>query len=225
MTASILAILWPLLKTFWWILPIFFGIAYLKTPSGKGFLGEAIVNLSANLLLDGANYRLLKNVTLPTSAGTTQIDHIIVSTFGLFVIETKNYAGWIFGDAKQKMWTQKLRGSNRQFQNPLHQNYKHAKILADLLGVESDRIFSVVVFVGNSRFKTAMPENVTYAGGYIRYVKSKVTPLFSTSDVNQIVTQIEQIRLMPSMKTNREHKRHVKQLVAAKTESRQQEVD
>lgn len=223
MTASLPATLGSLLGSYWWLLPIVIGIAYFKTPSGKGFLGELIVDLSAKFMLDAENYRLLKNVILPTADGTTQIDHIIVSTFGIFVIETKNYAGWIFGDANQKMWTQKFPRSSRQFQNPLHQNYKHTKILADLLGMESDRIFSVIVFVGDSTFKTAMPENVTHAGGYIRYVKSKVTPLFSSTDMNEIVTQLEQLRLMPSMKTNREHARHVKQLVASKADSHRQD--
>ena len=48
------------------------------------------------------DYHLIKNITLPTGDGTTQIDHILVSRFGVFVIETKNMKGWIFGSAHQK---------------------------------------------------------------------------------------------------------------------------
>jgi len=71
------------------------------------------------------------------------------------------------------VWTQQIFKSKHTFQNPLHQNYKHTKTLESILGVESDKLFSVVVFVGDSTFKTTMPENVTYAGGYISFIKSK----------------------------------------------------
>jgi len=68
----------------------------------KGVLGEFKVNLATKLFLDKRIYTLLKNVTLPTADGTTQIDHVIVSRYGVFVIETKNMKGWIFGSAQQK---------------------------------------------------------------------------------------------------------------------------
>lgn len=208
-------ILGPFLA-YWWMIPLVIAVLYLKSPSGKGLIGEAVVNFSATLLLDGSVYRLIKNVTLPTEDGTTQIDHIIVSRFGVFVIETKNYAGWIFGGAQQKMWTQKFPRSSRQFQNPLHQNYKHTRTLGDLLGLEKDAIHSLIVFVGDSVFKTAMPENVTQAGGYLRFIKSKVSVVFSDEQVTAIVGQIQSGRLQPSLKTNRQHIRHVNNIVEAK---------
>lgn len=208
-----------LLAAYWWAIPFFIAALYLKTPSGKGFLGEMVVNFSAKLMLDGSKYHLIKNVTLPTEDGTTQIDHIIVSKFGVFVIETKNYAGWIFGGPNQKMWTQKFPRSSRQFQNPLHQNYKHARTLGDLLGLENDAIHSLIVFVGDSVFKTPMPENVTHSGGYIRFIKSKICPVLLDEQVTEIVGKIQSGRLKPSMKTNREHTQHVNDIVAKKTTS------
>lgn len=209
-------ILGTLLAAYWWAIPFFIGALYLKTPSGKGFLGEMVVNFSAKLMLDGSVYRLIKNVTLPTADGTTQIDHIIVSKFGVFVIETKNYAGWIFGGAHQKMWTQKFPRSSKQFQNPLHQNYKHARTLGDLLGLENDAIHSLIVFVGDGVFKTAMPENVTRSGAYIRFIKSKTHPVLSDEKVAEIVGQIQSGRLKPPLKTNRMHVQHVNDIVAKK---------
>ncbi len=74
----------------------------------KSVMGEFIVNLATKISLDKTVYTLFKNVTLPTDDGTTQIDHIIVSKYGIFVVETKNMQGWIFGSAQQKSWTQKL---------------------------------------------------------------------------------------------------------------------
>lgn len=206
-----------LLAAYWWMIPIVIVGAYLKTPSGKGFIGEQIVNLSAILMLDRSAYHLISNVTLPTAAGTTQIDHIIVSTFGVFVIETKNYTGWIFGRANQRMWTQKIYRRSQQFQNPLHQNYGHVRTLQDLLGLETGVIHSLIVFVGNSTFKTEMPENVTTTGGYIRFIKSRTKPLLSPEQVAEIVERIGSGRLKASLKTSREHVQHVRSIVAAKT--------
>ena len=92
----------------WWLLPVLIIVGFLKTPFVKGILGEFIVNLSTRLFLDKEIYHLIKNVTLPTEDGSTQIDHVIVSRYGVFVVETKNMKGWIFGSPNQKTWTQKI---------------------------------------------------------------------------------------------------------------------
>lgn len=205
-----------LLEKFWYFISIFIVLGVLKTPWFKGVLGEFIINVSAKMFLDKEQYHLIKNVTLPTEDGTTQIDHIIVSKFGVFVVETKNMKGWIFGSPNQKTWTQKNYKHSNKFQNPLHQNYKHLKILESLLGLNEQQIHSVIVFVGDSTFKTEMPENVTYGGGYTKYIKSKTKPVLSESEVNEITKKIETGRLVAAFKTNREHVKHVKNIVAEK---------
>jgi hypothetical protein len=48
--------------------------------------------------LDSEIYHSINNVTIPTANGTTLIDHIIVSKYGIFVVETKNIKGWIYDD-------------------------------------------------------------------------------------------------------------------------------
>jgi hypothetical protein len=203
-----------LLGKFWYFIPIFIVLRVLKTPWFKGILGEFIINVSAKIFLDKEQYHLIKNVTLPTEDGTTQIDHIIVSKFGVFVVETKNMKGWIFGNPNQKTWTQKIYKHTRKFQNPLHQNYKHIKTIEALLDLNDQQIHSVIVFIGDSTFKTDMPENVTYGGGYLRYIKSKTKPLLSETEVKEITNKIESGRLVRSFKTNREHVAHVRNIVA-----------
>lgn len=200
----------------WYLIPLVILAAIVKSPWFKGLMGEFVVNLSAKWMLDQNQYHLIKNVTLPTEDGTTQIDHIIVSVFGVFVVETKNMKGWIFGSQNQRTWTQKIYKHSSKFQNPLHQNYKHVKTLESLLGLTEQQVHSVIVFVGDSTFKTEMPENVAYGGGYARYVKSKKTPVLTESQVIEITNRIEQGRLAPSYKTNRKHVRHVKNIVADK---------
>jgi predicted RNA-binding Zn-ribbon protein involved in translation (DUF1610 family) len=205
--------------TLWYLVPFFVIITILKSAWFKGVFGEFVVNLSAKLFLDKEKYHLIKNITLPTEDGSTQIDHVIVSRYGIFVVETKNMKGWIFGSPNQKTWTQKIYKHSSKFQNPLHQNYKHTKTLESLLGLNEDQIFSVIVFVGDSTFKTEMPENVTYGRGYIRFIKSKVQPVLTELEVKEITSKIEIGRLTPSFKTNREHVKHVKTIVEKKGNS------
>ncbi|MCC4270117.1 NERD domain-containing protein [Marinobacter nauticus] len=119
----------------WYFVPLFILLPILRTPWFKGKAGEAMVNLAAKLFLDKIRYHLIKNVTLPTEDGTTQIDHIIVSRYGVFVVETKNMKGWNCSSAKQRQWTQKIIKHSRRFQNPPLQNFKHAKTLQNLLGL------------------------------------------------------------------------------------------
>lgn len=204
-----------------WYLIFIFAIlaAFLNSPRGKGVVGEFVVNLSTKLMLDKNEYHLRKNVTLPTKDGTTQIDHIIVSVYGIFVVETKNMKGWIFGNPNQRTWTQKIYKHSSKFQNPLFQNYKHVKTLEDLLGLHNGQVHSLIVFIGESTFKTEMPENVTYGGGYIRYIKSKKQLVLSQSEVTNILNKIDAGRLNQSFKTHRAHVKHVGDIVSEKQNS------
>ena len=194
----------------WWLLPIIATIAFLKSPISKGIVGEAFLNFVINIALDKEKYQLVKNVTLHTDDGTTQIDHIIVSQYGVFVIETKNYKGWIFGSEHSKTWTQSIYGKKSTFQNPLHQNYKHVKTLQTLLNLDENQIFSVVVFVGESIFKTDMPDNVVYPFGLLKFIKSHQAVIFTPREMWRLVEEIEDAQLAKGFKTNREHVQNLK---------------
>jgi hypothetical protein len=82
----------------------------------KGKMGESLVIDHAKRHL-GEEYIMLNNCTIPDEQnGTTQIDHILISPYGVFIIETKNYTGWIFGSINQKQWTQKIYKKSYRFQ-------------------------------------------------------------------------------------------------------------
>jgi hypothetical protein len=198
------------LTHYWWLVPFFVAMLIFRSAWFKGKFGEFLVSFSAWLLLDKTKYHAIHNVTLPTPDGTTQIDHIFVSPYGVFVVETKNYAGWIFGSEHQSQWTQKLFRKSYKFQNPLRQNYKHMKALESLTGLTAEQLFSVIVFVGGSTFKTAMPENVTFSGQYIRYIKSKTSEILSEQEMQRVIQCIREGRLTPGFQTNREHISNVK---------------
>lgn len=204
---------------FGYIVALLVFVNILKSSWFKGMMGEYRVNTLLKSLPQ-AHYHLVKNVTLPTTDGTTQIDHIVVSTFGLFVIETKNMKGWIFGKAGQKQWTQQIYRYKKKFQNPLHQNYKHTKTLEELLQLCPESIFSIIVFVGRSEFKTSLPDNVTYGRGCIDYIRSKDNPVFNQQQVAEIVATIQDGRLSRSVKTHIKHVQHVKGIVEEKAEQK-----
>ncbi|MFK5894091.1 MAG: NERD domain-containing protein [Pseudomonadota bacterium] len=201
----------------WYLIPIFIFAIIVKSAWFKGVLGEWQVNLLIKFFLDKNDYHLIKNVTLPTENGTTQIDHIIVSKYGIFVVETKNMKGWIFGSANQKQWTQKIFKHTSKFQNPLHQNYKHVKTLEACLNTKNDCIFSIIIFIGDSTFKTKMPDNVRFARGGIEYIKNKRDVAFNEDEVTDVIEQIESGRLERSFKTNRQHIKDVREIIEEKS--------
>ena len=188
-------------------------VTYLKSPNFKGKVGEFMVSEHvANYL--SAEYILLNNCTLPDQKdGTTQIDHILISPYGVFIVETKNYTGWIFGNARQKQWTQKIYKKSYKFQNPLHQNYKHIKVLEMVLSdvVDPQYLHSIVVFTARSEFKTDMPENVFRSKAWIEYVKRFDQQVINPMKLKRIKYRIEKEVLEPSWKTNRLHVEHLKQ--------------
>ena len=96
-------------------------ILFLKSKKGKGWAGEKAVATGMWLALDSKIYRRIDDVIIYTSSGTTQTDHIVVSKYGIFVVETKNINGWMFGNAQEDQWTQSIFGNKSRFQNPLKQ--------------------------------------------------------------------------------------------------------
>lgn len=147
-------------------------------------------------------------MTLPDGEGaTTQIDHLLLSPFGVFVIETKNYKGWIFGSERQKQWTQKIYKKSFKFQNPIHQNYKHMKVLELVLSdiVDKDNMHSVIVFMPEAVFKTEMPSNVFRGTAWVDYVQTFQQPVISEMKLKRIQLRLEKEILEKSWKTNRQH--------------------
>lgn len=210
LNSQILQLVGQTLLSMWYLIPLLIVILSFKSRFFKGKLGESIVNFSIMRNLDKDKYHLLKNITLSSFNSTTQIDHILVSIYGIFVIETKNIKGWIFGSETQKKWIQQIYRHRNTFQNPLHQNYKHIKTLANLLRLDETKFHSVVIFTGESSFKTQMPVNVLDRG-YTKYIKSKQNVLFSNSEVKEIINKIEAAQFEKGFKTNRDHVRNLKQ--------------
>ncbi len=178
----------PFVRKIWFYLPVF---AILK-----GWFGEKLTQFGMWAGLDSDVYRRIHDVVLPSQGGTTQIDHILVSIYGIFVIETKNMKGWIFGDERSPRWTQMVFRKKSQFQNPLHQNYRHVKALSEFLDFPEAFFHSVVFFIGDCKFKTPMPPNVL-CRGIIPYIRDFRDQLLSTQEVEGILARLSQARDEP----------------------------
>nr|WP_279089190.1 NERD domain-containing protein [Comamonas thiooxydans] len=188
----------------------------LRSPRFKGWRGERAVQAAIRRQLDPLVYVDMHNVTLPTAdGGSTQIDHLIFSPYGLFVLETKNYQGWIFGTEKQREWTQQIFRKRSRFQNPLRQNYKHIKTLQSLLDIAPEHLHSVIAFVGDCEFKTEMPAHVTRGLGFVGHIQSFAEPVWSPEQMQALLDKLEELRLQPGRATDRRHVAHVRQLQAA----------
>jgi len=122
---------WPAFLGF---LVIFIIFKILSSARFKGWNGERGVRRGL-ARLDGSLYHIFHDlyVPRPDGQGSTQIDHVVISPFGIFVIETKNYRGWIFGSEKQAQWTQQIYRRKERLQNPLHQNKLHVCALMAFL--------------------------------------------------------------------------------------------
>ena len=167
-------------------------LAWYNAPARVGARGERRVSecLKTGLPQD---YHVINNIYLPLPDGTTtQIDHVVVCCHGVFVIETKTYSGWIFGDGKSAQWTQSIYRKKSRFQNPIRQNYRHICALADCLGIPKTFLMGMVVFNGDCKFKTEMPPEVMRRGSAVKYILSYSERLLKDKEVLDIASAISE---------------------------------
>jgi hypothetical protein len=129
-----------------------------------------------------------------------------VSRFGIFVIETKDYKGWIFGNAKDPRWTQVLYRGKFRFQNPIHQNYRHVCAVRDMLDfLDPGLIQPAVVFTGEAEFKTEVPSGVFTLDDFLTHIANHRSEVMSVNRVQFCVGRLETNRLAVTRTTDVEH--------------------
>jgi hypothetical protein len=206
------------IEQYWWTL--FFGgvllgywIKTLRIRNNPEYLqnqGEALVSHTLLNELPKESWHLLNNITIEVEDGTTQIDHMLVSRFGVFVIETKDYDGWIFANKKSKRWMQITRYGKYPFQNPLHQNFKHLKATQALLDfLPSEQITGIVVFTNTAEFKTNCPEGVYSVTELITYLKSLKVECLSENKMQFCIGRLECKRLALTRETDIKHQAYL----------------
>lgn len=184
-----------------------------RRRKNKGDIGESRISILNESGLD-ENHIGLDNVLIPLpDGGTTQIDHIVVSPYGLYIIETKNMGGWIYGNEYDSQWTQVLYKQKYTFQNPLRQNYKHCQVIASALSLDNSLIHSVIVFIGDSEFKTPLPANVLNGGtAYLNYIKQPREARIPLPELPRLIAAIQKLRLENSAENHTRHIAHIEQI-------------
>lgn len=157
---------WPL----WSLISLTIIINILK-PLIKGKLGEIAVALFLKFL-NNKHYRVMHNVTLYHEGYKSQIDHIIVSNFGVFVVETKNYKGWIMGSDGARYWTQVIYKSRKKLYNPILQNQGHVRTLKNILSnYPNIKYIPIVVFTWKSKLKINTRSDVINIFSLLKTIK------------------------------------------------------
>ena len=209
-------------KTLWYLSGIFLVLFLGVTIGAGGARWQYRKNIGEAMLADTIGrvfsrpHLLLNNVTLPTTGGTTQIDHVLVADTGIFVIETKHYSGWIFGNPKDSQWTQSIYRHKSRFQNPLRQNYAHIVALQGLFDLPENNFYSVVVFTGDAEFKSDLGGNVVKLAGLIPFLTAERPAVFDERKMAYVVGRIEMKRNRRSLETDEYHINHIRNRLAGR---------
>ncbi len=168
----------------------------------------------------------LFNLYVPKKDGTfSEIDAVYISNSGIFVVESKNYSGWIFGNETDTNWVQTLPQGNgvpaqkTQFYNPIKQNQTHISVLRDIIG-DTYSIFSLIVFSERCTLK-----NINYSSKDVKVIKrdslnSAMLELSAKSQRIHSEAEIEALynKLLPFTHVSKEvQDAHIEQVYAAKT--------
>lgn len=157
---------------------------FLKVIRSKGFWGEyQTYKLLRNIK---GNVRFLFNLYLPKENDeTTEVDVLMIHESGIYVFESKNYSGWIFGTESQRTWTQSLpagrRSTKNHFLNPIMQNQLHIKYLQQCLSDYPDIIYhSFILFSDRCELK-----KITIDKGTAEVMNRRWVPTRIKKSINQ----------------------------------------
>jgi hypothetical protein len=175
-------------------------------------MGEALVANTLSKL--HCFHVLINNVTLPTGGGTTQIDHILITEAGVFIIETKHYTGWILGNPRDDKWTQVIYRTKNRFQNPLHQNYGHVKTVQALFKLPESAFIGAVVFTGNAELRTNLGPNTMLLDQLLGFIEERREKILDERQMAYVVGRIEMKRLGRSSETDEYHVNYVRKMIS-----------
>ena len=192
------------------IVLIVIGVLFLRSPKGRGMIGEYQVRRALGNNVEGLKY-VINDVTIVNNGKSSQIDHIVILRTGIFVIETKNYSGSIYGSETSRNWTQVLAYGKvkNKFYNPIMQNKSHIYALSELLGRKN--IFkSVIVFP-----KAKLHLNVGTPVGNIRLLRKELTSynkaILTSQEIENFYNVIMYYKENPPV-TNKEHVASIKEM-------------
>ena len=196
---------------------VLFALMIFFKPQMKGWFGEKAVS-TILAMLNKDEYRVLNDIMLNTEHGTSQIDHVVLSPYGIFVIETKNYKGWITGSEFSEQWTKNMYGKKYKFRNPLLQNYGHVKALEKHLGLKTDDFIPIVVFSVDAEIKVKAKSPVIYTVNLNREIKKYQEQKFTCQEVEEFLNKLLALNIS-SRESKKEHVSTIKTQISDKKEN------
>lgn len=188
---------------------------YLDKATFNGKMGENYV--STYLYSLSSHYRIFNDVYIKNGEYSTQIDHVIVSCYGIFVLETKNYKGNIYGTDNSEYWKQYIYSNEYTFYNPIKQNYSHVKSLSKFLYLPQKYFIPVVVFTEESDLKCKTTQNVIYANQIKDFISCYTKPILSKEDALKIIDKLKTLNVK-DYNEKKEHINNVRQHIRNKNE-------
>ena len=174
----------------------------------KGWFGEKIVSIILKSL--PYEYTIFNNVYITKNGKSSQIDHVVFSPYGIFVIETKHYKGWIYGGEKTTYWTKNVYGKKYLFYNPLLQNNAHVKALQSLLEIPQRCFIPIVVFIGSATIKSNYPNyNVVYGHQLLSTIKYYKNILLRNETLDAAIDKLS-YSVVKTYNTAKEHRKQVR---------------
>ena len=193
------------------VLLFFIAKAILKSPKFKGIKGENKVKNKLGNSISNQKY-VLNDIIIKEGENTSQIDHVVINKFGIFVIETKNYAGQIYGNDYDQEWTQVLQYGKvkNKFYSPVKQNLTHINRIKSVINMGNVPIKSIVVFVqGNINH---INSKYVYKLKDLKNIIEKPIEngcILTTSDINKINNLLKN-NINSSNVTLKEHVKNIK---------------
>lgn len=178
-----------------WIVPLLLLIFFLSSPRFRGDIAETRVRRLLATGLERNLFTVFNDLELPTGGGTRKIDHVVVSKFGIFVIESQYVRGWISGTEVQDRWRQRTLGRSTRFENPLHRNRLQVEAVQRLLDFPAAVFEPLVVLVGLKGFKTRPPERVVTAERLITQLRRKTKQKLSPEQADRAIRMLNEGRL------------------------------
>ncbi len=179
-------------------------------PTLANAADERAVNRVLRRRLHSSEYRVMGNLLLPDGkGGFTQVDHVVLSIYGVFVIETKVWSGGVFGTHDDRQWTLGFSSGRRRALNPLIQNAKHVRVVGTLLNIDLEHCHNLVFITCGATLKKG-PVIGVFQKGLIAHIRSFRDPVMTEDDVTASLETLQESSLWNDPTARAAHRRQVR---------------
>ncbi|HLF31884.1 MAG TPA: nuclease-related domain-containing protein [Xanthomonadales bacterium] len=182
-----------------WIVPLVLLVSYIGSPRFLGNMGSTRVRRILGSALEKNRYTILHDLVLPSGGGTFHVDHLVISRYGICVIDSIHRSGWISGTEVQARWRQQSWGKSWYFDNPVHTNYLRVQALERLLQLPNSRFHPMVVLSGHRGFKKNLPTGVLEVKNLVGRIRSLGREVLSAEEADKALLCIQKSIVKPGL--------------------------